>query len=109
MDADELKKTRNQALAEARVRTGAKKTSVEFTDREWEAVQAGAISPSKLSQILQNADLDKVKALATPRTKLTMTGAKTDKARSMLASGYTIAEVAESLGVSTSTLSNALQ
>ena len=109
MDADELKKTRNQALAEARVRTGAKKTSVEFTDREWEAVQAGAISPSKLSQILQNADLDKVKALATPRTKLTMTSAKTDKARSMLASGYTISEVAESLGVSTSTLSNALQ
>lgn len=109
MDVDELKKTRNQALAEARVRTGAKKTSVEFTDREWEAVQAGAISPSKLSQILQNADLDKVKALATPRTKLTMTSAKTDKARSMLASGYTISEVAESLGVSTSTLSNALQ
>lgn len=109
MDADELKKTRNQALAEARVRTGAKKTSVEFTDREWEAVQAGAISPSKLSQILQNADLDKVKGLATPRTKLTMTSAKTDKARSMLASGYTISEVAESLGVSTSTLSNALQ
>lgn len=109
MDADELKKTRNQALAEARARTGAKKTSVDFTDREWEAVQAGAISPSKLSQILQNADLDKVKALATPRTKLTMTTAKTDKARSMLASGYTISEVADSLGVSTSTLSSALQ
>ena len=109
MDADELKKTRNQALAEARARTGAKKTSVDFTDREWEAVQAGAISPSRLSQILQNADLDKVKALATPRTKLTMTTAKTDKARSMLASGYTISEVADSLGVSTSTLSSALQ
>ena len=109
MDADELKKIRNQALAEARARTGAKKTSVDFTDREWEAVQAGAISPSKLSQILQNADLDKVKALATPRTKLTMTTAKTDKARSMLASGYTISEVADSLGVSTSTLSSALQ
>jgi len=108
MDKDELKKVRNQALAEARVRTGAKKTQVDITDREWEAIQAGAISPSKLSQILQNADLEKVKALATPRTKLTITTAKKERAQSMITSGYTLAEVADALGVSTSTLSKSL-
>jgi len=106
MDKDELKKVRNQALAEARVRTGAKKALVDITDKEWEAIQAGAISPSKLSEILQNTDLDRVKALATPRTKTGLTPAKTDRARSMLSAGYTLSEVAEALGVSTSTLSN---
>jgi len=52
MDDDDLKKTRNQALATARVRTGAKKIPVELTDREWEAIQAGAVSPSKTNSFL---------------------------------------------------------
>ncbi len=105
MDRDELKKLRNQSLAEARARTGAKKVLVDITTREWEAIQAGAISPSKLSQVLQNSNLDKVKTLATPRTKLTMTTAKKTRAQTMLNSGYTLAEVADVLGVSTSTIS----
>ncbi len=93
MDKDEIKKLKNQALAEARVKTGAKKVLVDFTPREWEAVQAGAISPSRLSLILQNADLDKVKTLATPRTVTTMTASKTARAKSMIATGYTLSEV----------------
>jgi DNA-binding CsgD family transcriptional regulator len=109
MDNDDLKKVRNQALAEARARTGAKKIQVDITDREWEAIQAGAITSSKLMQILQNADLDKVKQLATPRTTVSITPAKVNLAKARLSSGYTIAEVAESLGVSVSTLLNALE
>ena len=109
MDNDDLKKIRNQALAEARARTGAKKTQVNITDREWEAIQAGAISSSKLTQILQNSDLNKVKRLATPRTSVSMSPAKVARAKSMLTSGYTQAEVAEALGVSTSTLSKSLK
>lgn len=109
MDPDDLKKVRNQALAEARTRTGAKKNQIPLTDREWEAIQAGAVSPSKLTQILQNTDLDRVKQLATPRTTVLMSPARISRAQSMLASGYTQAEVAEALGVSTSTLANALK
>ena len=108
MDSDELKKVRTQALAEARVRTGAKKVLVDIKPTEWEAIQAGAISPSKLTQILQNADLDKVKTLATPRTQLTMTPSKLDKAKSMIESGYTLAEVSDVLGVTTSVLTKAI-
>jgi hypothetical protein len=109
MDADDLKKVRNQALAEARTRTGAKKQQIEITEKEWEAIQAGAISPSKLTQILQNTNLDRIKQLATPRTTLMMSPTKTSRAKSMLASGYTQAEIADALGVSTSTLTNALK
>lgn len=109
LDKDDIKKIKNQALAEARARTGAKKTPINISDKEWEAIQAGAISPSRLAQILQNADSDRVKSLATPRTKTTMTPAKINRAKSLLALGHTRAEVAEALGISTSTLSAALK
>ena len=83
MDADDIKKVKNQALAEARTRTGAKKQQIEITEKEWEAIQAGAVSPSKLSQILQNTDLDRIKQLATPRTTVMMSPSKTSRARQM--------------------------
>jgi len=108
LDAADLRKIKAQELAEARVRTGAKKERIEITPREWEAIQAGAISNHKLDQILANADLDKVKALATPRVAKTMTASKTARAHAMLASGYTQAEVAATLGVSVSTLKASL-
>src|SRR5438045_7247063 len=44
MDDDEVKKIKTQALAEMRVRTGSKKPPIQITPREWEAIQAGAVS-----------------------------------------------------------------
>lgn len=108
MEPSEQKKVKARALEEARIRTGAKKTRIEITDREWQAIQAGAISTSKLNKILSNSDLDQVKQLATPRDAVAMTPAKTNRARSMLAAGYTQAEVADALGVSLSTLKSSV-
>lgn len=108
MDADELKKVKQQAIIEARNRTGAAKQKIVPTAQEWAAIQAGAISNYQLDQILQNADLDAVKSLATPRTTILMSPARTSKARNMVAAGYTQAEIAEALGVSVSTLKNSL-
>lgn len=104
----ELRRLRQQALTEARSRTGAKKTLIDITDSEWAAIQAGAISHSKLSDILKNSDMDKVKRHATPKATLLMTSAKTSRARQMAASGYTQAEIADALGVSLTTLKTAL-
>lgn len=104
MEEASLKKVKAQALNAARARTGAKKDRVVVSDREWEAIQAGAISDSKLSAILSNADLDVIKAHATPREAKVMTAAKTARAQSMLNSGYTRAQVARALGVSLTTL-----
>ena len=97
-----------QALAEARARTGAGKQRIEITDSEWAAIQAGAISTNKLNQILANSDLEKVKQLATPKTKILMTPTKTARAKAMLNSGYTQAEVADALGVSLTTLKTSI-
>ena len=104
MDDADLKKIKSQALIEARNRTGAKKQQIQITQQEWDAIQAGAISNNKLTKILDNSDLDVVRQLATPRTKLLMTSSKTNRAKAMLAQGYTQAEVADALGVSLTTL-----
>ena len=105
MDNDHKKKARGQCLTIARKRTGAKKESVNITDYEWEAIQAGAISDSKLRQILDNTDADALKQRATPRTTAQVTSSMIALANSMAASGYTQADIAERLGVSTSTVS----
>lgn len=108
LDADQLKKIKGQALTAARARVGAKKELVNITDREWHAIQSGAIAPTRLRTILENADLDQVKQLATPRTPTVMTSAKQRRAEAMLASGFTQAEVADHLGVALSTLKSSI-
>lgn len=108
MDKATLKTEKGRALATARTRVGAKKPLINITPKEWDAIQAGAISNNVLTQILNNADLDKVRAYATPRNKPLMTPAKIARAKSMLGAGYTQAEVAAALGVSTSTITDAL-
>ena len=104
MDAADLKKIKGQALAEARTRVGAKKVLVEITDREWEAIQAGAVSANVLSKILDNSDQDRIKQLATPRHNVGLSPAKLARAKQYLLSGYTQAEIAEMLEISTSSV-----
>lgn len=108
MDDATKKKVRAQALAAARARTGAKRQEVEINWDEWNAIQAGAISTHRLSQILDKADLDEVKKLATPKTPLLMNSQKRTRARSMISMGYTQAEIADALGVSLTTLKTSL-
>jgi DNA-binding CsgD family transcriptional regulator len=109
MDAADLKKIKGQALAEARARMGAKKQDIIISDKEWNAIQAGAISSNKLMQILNNTDLDRIKQLATPRTTTSLTPIKEARIKNMIANGYTQSEIANQLGISTKTISNLMQ
>ena len=104
MTAKEKKKAGQQALDKMRRQVGAKRELVNITDKEWEAIQAGAISTNKLKTILDNADMDRVKQLATPRSTLSLSPAKEARINSLRASGYTNAQIAKTLGVSTSTI-----
>lgn len=108
MDEAEEKKLKYQALAEARIRTGAKKDLIEITPREWDAIQAGAITNNKLTDILKNSDLEQIRSLATPRTNVVMTPTKKARAKAMEASGYTQADIADALGVSLGVLKGEL-
>lgn len=112
MKPDEVKKASQQALTKYRNELGSvsrDKRSIKISDREWEAIQAGAISENKLKQILDNTDVDNLRERATPHATLSLTTAKVAKAKAMRASNYTLSEIAKALGVSTSTVSNALK
>lgn len=104
-DKEWASKAKSQSLAVARAQVGAKKQPVNITDREWEAIQKGAISESKLRTILNNTKSEDIKRLATPRESKTVSNAKQGTAKSMYAAGYTLKEIADKLGVSTSTIS----
>lgn len=106
MTKGELKKVSQQALTSARNQVGAKRETIKIDDKEWEAIQAGAISENKLQQIINNADMDVLRQKATPRTRTELNQVKSAKIDSMLNSGYTTAEIAKSLGMSTSTIVN---
>ena len=108
MTKAEIKKASQQALTAARNSVGAKRTPVEITDREWEAIQAGAISENRLMQILNNTDIDVVKQRATPRSSTTLSPAKINRITALKASGHNTSEIANALGVSASTVSKYL-
>ena len=104
LDKDELKKVKNTALKEARVQVGAKRVPIKVTDRSWEAIQNGAISDSTLSGMLKYMDSDDLRKRATPRASRELSSSKQALISSMKNSGYTNQEIADRLGVSTSTI-----
>lgn len=105
----QIKKIEQRAIHEARTRLNVQKVPVNLTQREWDAIQAGAVSNNRLEQILRYADEKTVRKFATPKNRLLMTTAKTARAQRMLADGYTQAEVADALGVALSTLKLSLE
>lgn len=108
----DIKKLSQQSLTKYREEAGSvarSKRSIKITDREWEAIQAGAISENKLKKILENTDVDILREKATPRSKSTLSQAKINRIKALNASNYTLAEIANKLGVSTSTVSQYLK
>ena len=108
MTDDQKKKVKNQALVTGRARLGGSKPKVTFTEKEWNAVQAGAISKTMLTQLLRYADSDEVRAKALPKSSKVITPSKLAMAKARLSAGYSYAEVAKMLGVSASTLQKAV-
>ena len=106
MDSAMLKKEKFRALRMARDKVGAKKPQIVITPREWEAIQMGAITGNRLSNILANADMDLVKKLATPKLSSVLGTAKETRAKNLLNANYTAAEVARALGVPVSQIHN---
>lgn len=109
MDKDKLKKEKNRALQTARERVGAKKQQIVIEDREWEAIQHGAVRKTLLKNIIKHTDSDRLRDLATPKTKIGISSAKLSLARQLLNRDYTLAEVAQQIGVSVSTLETAIK
>ena len=104
----EKKKIGQQELDRARAKVGAKREHIEITPREWEAIQAGAVSDTQLKRIIKYVPSEKLKSLALPREKQVISDAKAQSMKSMRALGYTNREIADRFGVSTTTVSKAI-
>lgn len=109
-DKDEISKIRRAAISDARNSTGAsgKRTRITISDGEWTAIQSGAISDTTLSEILRYAEPKTVRERATPRRTTQLSDARVSRIKAMANSGHTNAEIAESLGISTSAVSKYL-
>ena len=108
-DKERLQKARRQALAEARQRTGAGKKPFAITPREWQAIQEGAVSQAALNKVLELADESVVRELATPRAQPKVSSSMVARAKAMSSRGKTAAEIAEALGISTTSVHRALE
>ena len=111
MTKKEYKRLKAQELNRAREEVGSrgKDTRIHITPRQWEAIQSGAISSTMLEKILMYSDPDSLRELATPRTSAQLSDSKKTKIRNMSNSGYTLAEIADALGVSTSTVTDVIK
>lgn len=112
-DSDHKKRQRGIILDAARRSVGAKKLVIgsddnPLTPKEWEAIQAHAISRSKLRDILNNSDMNVVRKYAMPKTKTGLAPAKLSRAKMLLNSGYSRKEVCDQLDISESTLIDAI-
>lgn len=109
-DKKEIKKISSVEMQRARDSVGAsgRRSKVTFTDKEWEAVQAGAISDNMLTKFLNSSDSDEIVKRVMPKNATVMTSAKMSKASAMLRSGYSYAEIAKACGVPESTVYSAL-
>lgn len=105
MTKKEAKKLADQALKNARLQVGAKRKHIDITDKEWEAIQAGAISDNTLAKILRFADADELRARATPYAKGKLTSGQLTRISAMRDRGYSVQQIADLMGISKSTIS----
>ena len=108
LDKKTIKKISQMAINEARYRVGAsgKNSTITITDKEWEAIQHGAITDTRLTQILKYADSKAIRERAMPKATSTLSKAQINKIHAMAASGYTNREIADALGKSLSTIAD---
>lgn len=112
MSKEDIKKASQQAVTKYRQEVGSvsrRDRNIEITDREWEAIQKGAISETTLKKILNNTDIDKLRERATPKLTNSPSTAQINRIKALAASNYSLGEIAKKTGFSSSTISKYLK
>lgn len=112
MKADDVRKLGQRSMTKYREEVGSvsrRKRNINISDKEWEAIQAGAISENKLKKILDNSDPDILREKAMPKQTRGLTSAQVNRIKAMANSNFTIQQIADKLGISKSSVSNALK
>ena len=107
-NADKLKKISAKALEHARddVNGGdhEKRYRITLTDREWDAIQAGALSETQFKRVIRYSDTSELRKRALPRKETGLRPTQKSRAKIMLNNGYAPSTVAAELGISTQAL-----
>ncbi len=112
LKGEDKRKVETRYLNQYRQEVGAiprRKRSIQITDKQWEAIQAGAISENKLKTILDNSDPDILRERAMPSNRRGLTNAQIIRIKAMSNSNFTLQQIADKLGISKSAVSNALK
>lgn len=112
LKAEDIRKMSQRSLSKYREQVGSvsrRDRNIKITDREWQAIQAGAISENKLKQILANSDPDTLRQKAMPKKTSGLTNAQIARIRAMNNSNFTINQIAEKMNVSPSVVSKYLK
>lgn len=112
MSVKDIKKASQQAITKYRQEVGSvsrKDRSIKITDREWDAIQAGAVSENVLKKILNNTDADSLRERAMPKSTKQLNKAQISRIKSMQKAGKTNAEIASVFGISASTVAKYLK
>lgn len=112
LKGEDERKLGQRLMNKYRQETGAiprRERSINITDKEWEAIQAGAISENKLKEILDNSNPDILRERAMPSNRKQLTTAQINRIKAMSNSNFTLAEIAKKMNVSTSAISNVLK
>lgn len=105
MTKEDERKLRDRTIKKCRENVGAQRHPITYTDREWGAIQAGAVSSNTFERSLKYSDTDALKQRAMPRDSKKLSATKQNRIKTLAASGYTNAEIAKAVGVSTNTVS----
>lgn len=107
--AEDIKKKSQQYIEKYRKIYGAERKEIEISDKEWEAIQSGAVSENILSSIIANSNIDILRQKATPRANRELSSSKIRLIKAYANSNHTISEIASKLGISISTVEKYLK
>ena len=112
LKGEDLRKVSQRAMVKARATVGSESRrtrAINITDKEWEAIQAGAISENKLKKILNNSDPDVLRQKAMPKATSKLNTAQINRIKAMNNSNFTLSQIAEKMNLPPSTVSNYLK
>lgn len=112
MDKDDYKKLSQRTMSKYRNEVGSvsrRDRAINITDKEWEAIQAGAISENKLKKILDNTDPDSLRERSMPKSRNTLNTAQINRIKAMSNSNFTLSQIAEKMNIPPSTVARYLK
>lgn len=112
LKGEDLRKVSQRAITKYREQVGSIKRSdrsIDITPMEWQAIQSGAISETKLKAILDNSNPDILRQMSMPKVTKSPTTSQVAMIKALANSNFTLQQIAAKTGYSVSTITKYLK